>query len=374
MTLGQYIAGLGSQFSSGEQIGRQRRAQEGISQVFSSPNLTPAEQIKQTGLEFGKAGFGQQAQTALTQAEGMGLRAKQAQRAETTQKLNIIKTVGPLISAALSESPEKAKEVTDTLLRSDIGNEVAPILQMMSETDALADQGYTITYTEDGGKKVANYLPKKPTGQIVKKDLGKPVRTTAEEKAEGAKAQAVEKRKLEFPDKVAKKTDDFDKTVRAASDALRSLEAGSSISDVGVSYQAARVFEPGGRLSDPDVQRFAGNPKAVNQAQRIYNKLIKGVALTDEDREDFRVFFNLNRSLAKLEKNKSILNEVIKESNNLGATTDEMLGKVGSEISPINGILATFIDEDDYNRLSSLIEDRFKGSRIIIGNDVFVVE
>lgn len=392
MALADRISSLGSQFSQGEQVSRERRASEGISRMFQDPTLTPEEQVRQTGIEYGKAGFGGKASTLVGQAEQMRQAPMASKSASATQRLNILKTVGPMLGQAFKESPEKAQVVLDTLLASGIGGEIQPILEMMAGQEIALDDDSKVVLdkgrdpeTDTTTYKVVKLKP----GETYQSGL-KPLTQTATEEQDTAEKTAklkketaleteLQKKRINFSENVKKETEGDREVVAIANEAIAFLEnANNPVADVGTKYLAARSYEPGGRLSDKEIELFAGVPSLANLAKRAYNKYINGEQFTSDDRDAFKEFFKMRKALTQIGQNMKVIAEIKRETDNMIAegssvTYQDMANRVSTMINPVNGMIARFETMEDMEKYADVLK-LFSGAKFSVGGKIKTIK
>lgn len=102
------------------------------------------------------------------------------------------------------------------------------------------------------------------------------------------------------------------KGLRAQVDAATQLRAltnldNNALAQMGAVFSMAKVFDPGGRLSNQDVQMFmGGNTSLIAGAERAYSKYIKGKPLMPEDVAALKSVANATEKVLRVSYNRKL--------------------------------------------------------------------
>lgn len=191
------ISNLPQLQAQGRKLAQQQQIQEGISQIYSQPNLSTSQRLQQVGDVYGRAGAGAEALAANTAYEDQKDKDLK-QKIETFTAVS--KLLGNVYQSSLQESPddkESAIKKTDNLLngliKSGIGKDVEDALRGMAQSGyefSLSNDNkrdLRLVNNEDGSVSIvdiAKYLPKNESSTVIKGS------STGTETFEEAKAKA----------------------------------------------------------------------------------------------------------------------------------------------------------------------------------------
>lgn len=345
------ISNLPQLQAQGRKLAQQQQIQEGVSQIYSQPNLSTSQRLQQVGDVYGRAGAGAEALAANTAYEDQ-------KDKDLKQKIETFTAVGKLLGnvyqSSLQESPDdkeeaikKVNNLLDGLIKSGIGKDVEDALR------GMAQSGYELSLSNDNERDlrvvdnqdgtqsivdIAKYLPKNKSS-IVIEGSATGVETLAQAKAKAQMrseialnqteqelamkqiSNQIEKRQETVVDSL-KKTIDSDKaSLQKIDQALISLsQPDNPISVSLIPLQAVKVFEKD-RTSDADVAR------ATNQSYRgALNRFVSGRLqgkLADSDRADYGRMFKAMQVGMRFSKNR---NQLLLAGDSTGL--DDIMGDI----------------------------------------------
>lgn len=191
------ISNLPQLQAQGRKLAQQQQIQEGISQIYSQPNLSTSQRLQQVGDVYGRAGAGAEALAANTAYEDQKDKDLK-QKVETFTAVG--KILGNVYQTALQENPndkegaiKKADNILNGLIQSGIGKDVEDALRGMAQSGyefSLSNDNkrdLTVINNEDGSLSIVDKQKTLPVGQASIKIPGS---ATSTETFEQAKAKA----------------------------------------------------------------------------------------------------------------------------------------------------------------------------------------
>lgn len=166
--------------AQGRKLAQQQQIQQGVSQVYSQPNLSTADKLQQVGNVYGRAGAASEALAANTAYEDQ-------KDKDLKQKIETFTAVGKLLGNAyqssLQESPDNKEEaikkvnnLLDGLIKSGIGKDVEDALRGMAQSGyefSLSNDNkrdLRVVDNQDGTQSIvdiAKYLPKNKSSIVI---------------------------------------------------------------------------------------------------------------------------------------------------------------------------------------------------------------
>lgn len=191
------ISNLPQLQAQGRKLAQQQQIEEGVSQIYSQPNLSTSQRLQQVGDVYGRAGAGAEALAANTAYEDQ-------KDKDLKQKIETFTAVGKLLSnvyqSSLQESPDdkesaikKTNNILNGLIKSGIGKDVEDALRGMAQSGyefSLSNDNkrdLTVVDNQDGTRSIvdiAMYLPKNKSSIVIEGSA------TGVETFEQAKAKA----------------------------------------------------------------------------------------------------------------------------------------------------------------------------------------
>jgi bacterioferritin (cytochrome b1) len=174
------ISNLPQLQAQGRKLAQQQQIQEGVSQIYSQPNLSTSQRLQQVGDVYGRAGAGAEALAANTAYEDQ-------KDKDLKQKIETFTAVGKLLGnvyqSSLQESPDdkeeaikKVNNLLDGLIKSGIGKDVEDALRGMAQSGyefSLSndnERDLRVVDNQDGTQSIvdiAKYLPKNKSSIVI---------------------------------------------------------------------------------------------------------------------------------------------------------------------------------------------------------------